>query len=235
MCGLLGGGGYAQYAALPAGQCLPVPTGLSFTQAAALPETVFTVYHNVLTLGRLQPGERLLVHGGSSGIGTTAIQLAAACGAAVAVTVGSDEKGQACLQLGAEAYANYRTTDFETLGRFDVVLDMIGGEYFPKNIRVLNPGGRLVCINAMQGPKVELNLLTLMQQRLTLTGSTLRSREAAFKAELAAAVEAHVWPLLADGRLRPLLDSTFPLHDAAGAHRRLESSRHIGKIVLTVP
>ena len=238
VCALLPAGGYAEYAAVDARHCLPVPAGWSSAEAAGLPETVFTVWHNVFQRGALRPGERLLVHGGSSGIGITAIQLAHALGSEVAVTAGSAAKCQACRELGAAWAINYKTEDFEAVlaaaGGVDVVLDMVGGDYTPKNLRLLRDDGRLVFINAMRGPRAEFNALDLMQRRLTLTGSTLRPRSADFKAALAAEVERHVWPLLAAGQFRPVIDRTFPLAEAAAAHRLLESSEHIGKIILTV-
>ena len=238
VCALLPAGGYAEYAAVDARHCLPVPAGWSSAEAAGLPETVFTVWHNVFQRGALRPGERLLVHGGSSGIGITAIQLAHALGSEVAVTAGSAAKCQACRELGAAWAINYKTEDFEAVlaaaGGVDVVLDMVGGDYTPKNLRLLRDDGRLVFVNAMRGPRAEFNALDLMQRRLTLTGSTLRPRSADFKAALAAEVERHVWPLLAAGQFRPVLDRTFPLAEAAAAHRLLESSEHIGKIILTV-
>ncbi|RYU83234.1 NAD(P)H-quinone oxidoreductase [Hymenobacter persicinus] len=237
VCALLTDGGYAEYAAVDARHCLPVPAGWSMTEAASLPETAFTVWHNVFQRGQLRPGETLLVHGGSSGIGITAIQLARALGSRVLTTVGSAAKAQACEQLGAKPAINYKTTDFEAVGQaaggVDVILDMIGGDYTPKNLRLLRDDGRLVFINAMQGAKAEFNALDLMRRRLTITGSTLRPRSAEFKAELAAAVEQHMWPLLAAGKFKPVIYRTFPLAEAAAAHQLLESSEHIGKIVLT--
>ncbi|RYY08263.1 MAG: NAD(P)H-quinone oxidoreductase, partial [Cytophagaceae bacterium] len=230
-------GGYAEYAVVDARHCLPVPAGLSLVEAAALPETLFTVWHNVFQRGHLQPGETLLVHGGSSGIGTTAIQLARALGSRVATTAGDEAKCQACRDLGAEWAINYKTTDFEQALKevgIDVILDMIGGDYTPKNLRLLRDDGRLVFINAMQGAKAEFDAMQVMSRRLTITGSTLRPRSAEFKATLAAAVEQHVWPLIEAGQFRPVIDRTFPLAEAAAAHQRLESSAHIGKIVLTV-
>ncbi|AIZ64047.1 zinc-binding dehydrogenase [Hymenobacter sp. DG25B] len=237
VCALLAAGGYAEYAVVDARHCLPVPAGWSMTEAASLPETVFTVWHNVFQRGALQPGETLLVHGGSSGIGITAIQLAHALGSKVATTVGSAAKTQACQALGATWAINYKEADFEEVLRpegVDVVLDMIGGDYTPKNLRLLKDDGRLVFINAMHGGQLETNALDIMRRRLTITGSTLRPRSAEFKAALAAAVEKHVWPLLAAGKFRPVIYRTFPLAEAAAAHRLLESSEHIGKIVLEV-
>jgi NADPH2:quinone reductase len=237
VCALLAAGGYAEYAVVDARHCLPLPAGLSMVEAAALPETVFTVWHNVFERGHLQPGETLLVHGGSSGIGTTAIQLARALGSRVAVTAGDEAKCQACRELGAEWAINYKTDDFEQVLKevgVDVVLDMIGGDYIPKNLRLLKDDGRLVFINAMQGAAAEFNALHVMSRRLTITGSTLRPRSPEFKAALAAAVEQHVWPLVAAGKFRPIIDRTFPLAEAAAAQQRMESSAHIGKIVLEV-
>jgi NADPH2:quinone reductase len=237
VCALLAAGGYAEYAVVDARHCLPVPTGLSLVEAAALPETVFTVWHNVFQRGHLQPGETLLVHGGSSGIGTTAIQLARALGSRVAATAGDEAKCQACRDLGAERAINYKTDDFEQVLKeagIDVILDMIGGDYVPKNLRLLRDDGRLVFINAMQGAQAEFNAMQVMSRRLTITGSTLRPRSADFKAALAAAIEEHVWPLIEAKRFRPVIDQTFPLTEAAAAQQRMESSAHIGKIVLTM-
>ena len=235
VCALLGGGGYAEYALAPEGHCLRVPRGWDLTQAATLPETVFTVWHNVFERGHLRSGEHLLVHGGSSGIGVTAIQLAKALGAAVSVTAGSQEKCDACTGLGADHAINYRTEDFEEAlkaGGVDVILDMIGGDYIPKNLRLLKEEGRLVFINAMKGGKAEFNALDIMRRRLTVTGSTLRGREPAFKEALAEAVRQNVWPILEAGKFKPVIYKTFLLSEAAGAHELIESSSHIGKIVL---
>ena len=237
VCALLPAGGYAEYAVADARHCLPVPAGLSMTEAAALPETVFTVWHNVFQRGSLQPGETLLVHGGSSGIGTTAIQLAKALGSRVAITAGDEAKCAACRKLGADWAINYKTQDFEEALKaegVDVILDMIGGDYIAKNLRLLKDDGRLVFVNAMQGGKGEFNALEVMRRRLSITGSTLRPRSADFKATLAAAVEEHVWPLIAAGKFRPVIYKTFPLAEAAAAHELMESSAHIGKIVLEV-
>ena len=237
VCALLPAGGYAEYVAADARHCLPVPPGLSLFEAAALPETVFTVWHNVFQRGALRPGEALLVHGGSSGIGTTAIQLARALGSRVFVTAGTEGKCAACRQLGADRAINYQTEDFEEVLRgegVDVVLDMVGGAYIAKNLRLLNDDGRLVFVNAMQGGQGEFNALEVMRRRLSITGSTLRPRSAEFKAALAAEVEKHVWPLIAAGKLRPIIHQTFPLAEAAAAHELMESSTHIGKIVLMV-
>jgi NADPH2:quinone reductase len=239
VCALVAGGGYAEYCVAPAPQCLPVPRGLDLVSAAAIPETFFTVWHNVFERGRLEPNESLLVHGGSSGIGTTAIQLARARGARVFATAGSDEKCRACERLGAERAINYNDADFVTAVReltggrgVDVVLDMVGGDYFLRNIEALAVEGRLVEIATLKGVKAELNIQTIMHRRLTITGSTLRARPVADKAAIAAAVRRHVWPLLESGSVKPIVYATFPLHDASEAHCVLESSVHIGKLVL---
>ena len=242
VCALVSGGGYAEYCAAPAPLCLPVPAGLDSVEAAALPETFFTVWTNVYDRARLAEGESLLVHGGSSGIGTTAIQLAKAFGAAVYVTAGSKSKCDACLALGADAAINYRDEDFvERVGALtggrgvDVVLDMIAGDYLARNLKCLAVEGRLVIIAVQHGPKVEqLNVLPVMLRRLTVTGSTLRPRSVEQKAAIAHALHAKVWPLLAAGAVRPVVHARFPLADAAGAHRLMESSEHVGKIVLEV-
>ena len=237
VCALLPAGGYAEYAVADARHCLPIPTGLSMVEAAALPETVFTVWHNVFQRGGLQPSETLLVHGGSSGIGTTAIQLAKALGSRVAITAGDEVKCEACRKLGADWAINYKTQDFEEALKaegIDVILDMVGGEYIPKNLRLLKDDGRLVFVNAMHGGKGEFNALEVMRRRLSITGSTLRPRSADFKAALAAAVEQHVWPLITSSNFRPVIYKTFPLAEAAAAHELMESSAHIGKIVLEV-
>ena len=235
VCALLAGGGYAEFAAAEAGHCLPVPRGWSFTDAAALPEALFTVWTNVFQRGRLQPGERLLVHGGSSGVGMAAIQLARVFGAKTWATAGSEEKCRACETAGVERGINYQREDFEGALKpegVDVILDMVGGGYTEKNLRLLRPEGRLVFINAMHGGQAEFRVQDVMARRLTITGSTLRSRESAFKTALAAEVEKHVWPVLAAGKFRANVFQVFPLAEAAAAHRLLESSRHIGKIVL---
>ncbi len=238
VCGLLPGGGYAEYVATPAAHCLPVPDGMGMKQAACLPETFFTVWSNVFMRGGLQAGERFLVHGGSSGIGTTAIQLANAFGARVFTTAGSDEKCQVCLDLGAERAINYRDDDFVAVvkgeGGANLILDMVGGDYIGRNIRALADDGRLVQIAFLQGPKVELNFAQLMMRRLSVTGSTLRPQSDLAKARIAQELREAVWPLLASGRVAPVMDSTFDLADAAAAHRRIESADHIGKIVLRV-
>ncbi|MGY2132435.1 NAD(P)H-quinone oxidoreductase [Hymenobacter sp. HD11105] len=238
VCALITVGGYAEYVAADARHCLSMPAGWSFVEAASLPETVFTVWHNVFQRGQLQAGETLLVHGGSSGIGITAIQLAHALGSRVFATAGSEEKRQACLSLGADRCINYKTDDFEAElqaeGGVDVVLDMVGGDYTAKNLRLLRDDGRLVFINAMQGAKAEFNALEIMRRRLTITGSTLRPRSAEFKAALAAEVEKNVWPLLAGGHFKPVIYKVLSLEEAAAAHRLMESSEHIGKIMLRV-
>jgi putative PIG3 family NAD(P)H quinone oxidoreductase len=238
VCGLLPGGGYAEYVATPAAHCLPIPAGLDLKQAACLPETCFTVWSNVVTRGGLKAGERFLVHGGSSGIGTTAIQLATALGARVFTTAGSDEKCQACLELGAERAINYRDEDFVAVlkaeGGANLILDMVGGDYIPRNIKTLANDGRLVQIAFLSGPKVELNFAQIMTRRLTVTGSTLRPQSDQAKAEIAQDLREAVWPLIEAGKLAPVMDSEFPLEEAAAAHARMESSGHIGKIVLKV-
>jgi len=239
VCALLPGGGYAEYAACNAAHALPIPEGLTLREAACLPETCFTVWSNIVMRGKLKAGERFLVHGGSSGIGTTAVQIAAALGARVFATAGNDEKCRAVQALGAEACFNYKTTDFleesKTLGGFDLILDMVGGPYLPRNIRALAEDGRLVQIAFLQGPKVELNFAEIMMRRLTLTGSTLRPQSDAAKATIAQAVETHVWPLIAQGKFRVVIDSEYPLTEAPAAHWRMESSGHIGKIVMKLP
>lgn len=238
VCALLPGGGYAEYVATPAAHCLPVPKGMGMKEAACLPETFFTVWSNVFMRGGLKAGERFLVHGGSSGIGTTAIQLANAFGARVFVTAGTDAKCNACVELGAEAAINYRDTDFVDVlkaeGGADLILDMVGGEYIPRNINALAEDGRLVQIAFLQGPKVELNFATLMTRRLTMTGSTLRPQSDLAKARIGQELREAVWPLLDAGRVAPVMDSEYELEDAGNAHARMESSGHIGKIVLRV-
>ncbi|WP_323844857.1 NAD(P)H-quinone oxidoreductase [Microbulbifer magnicolonia] len=241
VCALTNGGGYAEYVAVPASQCLPVPDGLSLIEAAALPETLFTVWSNVFDRAQLRPGEVLLVHGGSSGIGTTAIQLAHNFGARVFATAGSAEKCAACEKLGAERAINYRAEDFvevvlkATDGHgADVILDMVGGDYIDRNIQVAAKDGRIVNIAYLQGANVQVNMLPVMLKRLTLTGSTLRPQPAAVKAAIAHALESKVWPLIVAGKIRPQIAATFPLENVADAHRLMESSGHIGKIVLTL-
>ena len=238
VCALLPGGGYAEYVATPAAHCLPVPKGLSLKEAACLPETFFTVWSNVFTRGGLKAGERFLIHGGSSGIGTTAIQLANAFGARVFVTAGSDDKCAACVALGAEKAINYKDEDFVAVmkgeGGADLILDMVGGDYIPRNIKTLANDGRLVQIAFLQGAVTELNFALMMMKRLTITGSTLRPQSDLAKARIAQDLREQVWPLIEVGKVAPVMDSTFELADAMGAHTRMESSGHIGKIVLTV-
>jgi NADPH2:quinone reductase len=235
VCALLREGAYAEYAAVDARHCLPVPAGWSLEEAASLPETTFTVWANVFQAAALQPGETVLVHGGSSGIGLTLIQVATALGHRVLATAGSASKCQACERLGAARCINYKEEDFEQAfkgEKIDVILDMVGGDYTAKNLRLLAPDGRLQYLNAMQGAKVEVNLLDIMTKRLRLSGSMLRPRSADFKAELAAEVEKYVWPLAAGGQLEPVIYRTFPLAEAAQAQQLMASSEHIGKILL---
>jgi NADPH:quinone reductase len=241
VCALVPGGGYAEYCVAHQDNALPVPGDLTMIEAGAVPETFFTVWTNVFDRGRLGKGEWLLVHGGSSGIGTTAIQLAKAFGARVIATAGTDEKCKDCLDLGAEAAVNYRTTDFVAVAKtvtdghgVDVILDMVGGDYFARNIEAAALHGRIVQIATQKGAKVELDLRHVMQKRLTVTGSTLRPRSVAEKAEIAQAIEAKVWPLLANRTVVPLIYATFPLVKANEAHAMLESSAHTGKIVLVM-
>ncbi|MCC0029619.1 MAG: NAD(P)H-quinone oxidoreductase [Brucellaceae bacterium] len=241
VCALTPGGGYAEYCLTPADHALPIPTGFSLAEAAALPETFFTVWHNVFQRGGLKAGETLLVHGGTSGIGTTAIQLAKAFGATVFATAGSAEKCEACLKLGADHAINYREADFveqtkkltEGAG-IDLILDMVGGEYVSRNYAAAAMDGRIVQIAFLGGAKTEADFTLLMVKRLTHTGSTLRARSDDFKAALAAELEKQVWPLLNERRVAPVMDAIFPLHDAWRAHERMERGEHIGKIVLDV-
>ena len=241
VCALLPGGGYAEYVTTPADHALPVPKGLDMVQAAALCETFFTVYSNVFMRGDLHAGEVFLVHGGSSGIGTTAIQLAAKAGARVFATAGSAEKCAKCVELGAERAINYREEDFvevmqtETAGGgIDVILDMVGRNYIPRNVKALAIGGRLVQIAFLCGATAELNFAQVMVKRLTVTGSTLRPQSNVAKAAIARSLETKIWPMLADGTIAPVMDSTFPLAEAAMAHAKMETSKHIGKIVLVI-
>ncbi|MEQ1728612.1 MAG: NAD(P)H-quinone oxidoreductase [Vicinamibacterales bacterium] len=241
VCALVAGGGYAEYCVAPAPQCLPIPAGLDFAQAAALPEVMFTVWTNVFERGQLKAGESVLIHGGSSGIGTAAIQLARARGARVLATAGSDEKCRACEALGAERCINYRDQDFVTEVKaltadhgVDVVLDMVGGEYLQRNIDVLGMDGRLVQIAQLGGYRSTISTIPVLQRRLTITGSTLRARSVEEKGRIASAVREHVWPLLESGAVRVVIHATFPLAQAAEAHRVMESSQHIGKLVLLV-
>jgi len=239
VCALVAGGGYAQYCVAPVGQCLPVPKGWSDTDAAGLPETFFTVWSNVFDRGRLQAGETLLIQGGSSGIGVTAIQMAKAMGATVIVTVGNDEKCKACLALGADHAINYKTQDFEAeVARItnkrgvDVVLDMVAGAYVAKEVNCLAEDGRLVFIAVQGGVKAEFNAGLVLRKRLTITGSTLRIRPVAFKAAIAQSLQRHIWPLLESGTIKPVLHAAYPAAQAAQAHAEMEASQHIGKIVL---
>lgn len=238
VCALLPGGGYAEYVATPAAHCLPVPAGMDLKQAACLSETFFTVWSNVFQRGGLKAGERFLIHGGSSGIGTTAIQLACAFGARVFVTVGSATKARACTDLGADRAIIYSEEDFVEImreeGGADLILDMVGGLYIPRNFRALADDGRLVQIAFLQGPKVEINFSDLMRRRLTMTGSTLRPQSDQAKAAIAEDLLAKVWPLLDAGKIAPVMDSEYALEDAAAAHARMEASGHIGKIVLKI-
>jgi NADPH2:quinone reductase len=241
VCALVHGGGYAEYCVAPEVQALPIPRGLTPVQAASLPETFFTVWSNVYDRGRLAPGETLLVQGGTSGIGVSAIQMAAAMGNRVFATAGSDEKCAACVRLGADKAFNYKTNDWAievlaaTGGKgVDVILDMVGGDYVPRELKCLAEEGRLVFIAYLRGPKTELNIDTVMRRRLTLTGSTLRPRPVEFKGAIALKLREKIWPLIEAGRIKPEIYKTFPLEQAAEAHRLMESSQHIGKIVLTL-
>ena len=240
VCALVAGGGYAQLCVAPVGQCLPVPKGLSDVEAASLPETFFTVWSNVFDRGRLQAGETLLVQGGTSGIGVTAIQMAKAMGAKVIATAGSDDKCKACTDLGADHAINYRTQDFAEKAKeftggkgVDVVLDMVAGSYVAREVECLAEDGRIVIIAIHGGTKAEANAGLVLRKRLTITGSTLRPRPVAFKAAIAQALKANVWPLIENGRIKPIIHSTFPAADAAKAHALMESNQHVGKIVLT--
>ncbi len=241
VCGLVTGGGYAEYCTIPEGQCLPIPQVSSLIEAASLPETFFTVWSNLFDRAKLKPGETLLVHGGTSGIGVTAIQMAKAMGCEVYTTAGSYEKCKFCIQLGATKAINYKTENFRevikeaTYGKgVDVILDMVGGDYTPDNIKLLAMDGRLVVISALKGKEgtVDFNLIT--HKRLTITGSALRARDTAFKTDIAQNLEKTIWPLLASGQIKPVIYKTFPFEQATDAHRLMESSEHIGKIVLTV-
>ncbi|WP_411726143.1 NAD(P)H-quinone oxidoreductase [Methyloglobulus sp.] len=241
VCALVTGGGYAEYCLASASLCLPIPENLSYAEAAGIPETFFTVWSNMFDRGHLQQGETLLVHGGSSGIGTTAIQLAKAFGANIIVTAGSSAKCQFCRDLGADAAINYHEQDFVseinqiTQGAgVNVILDMIGGDYFPRNLQCLAVEGRLVQIAVQKSPKSDINLLPVMLKRLTLTGSTLRARDDTFKSDIASKLLKNVWPLFASGRIKPIIHSTFALSDAVKAHGLMESSQHTGKIILMV-
>ncbi len=239
VCALVAGGGYAEFVTAPALQCLPIPEGLDMVEAAALPETFFTVWSNVFERAGLKEGEVFLVHGGSSGIGTTAIQVAARLGARVITTAGSEEKCRVCVELGAERAVNYKQEDFvEAAKEFtegkgvDVILDMVGGDYLPRNIKALAPDGRHVSIAFLGGAKAEINFMPVMLKRLTLTGSTLRPQTVERKGEIAQALRERIWPLIAAGEIKPVIHASFPLAEAAEAHALMESSRHIGKIML---
>lgn len=238
VCALVSGGAYAEVCPVPAGQCLPVSDNITSAEAASLPETFFTVWSNVFDRAKLQPGETLLVHGGSSGIGVAAIQIATSLGSKVYVTAGSDEKCRFCEDTGAAEAINYKTDDFETAintitgGKgVNVILDMIGGDYTPKNLRSLAEDGRLVMINTMNGKDVQADLSVIMRKRLTITGSTLRARNTTFKAAIAKALEQHVWPLIAKGEIKPAIYRVFKASEASAAHRLIESSEHMGKII----
>lgn len=240
VCALLSGGGYAEYVAVNAGQCLPVPHGFDFVQAASLPETIFTVWHNVFQRGQLKDNEHFLVHGGSSGIGITAIQLAKAFGAKVFATAGTDEKCAECVSIGADRCINYKNEDFEYELKkegIDVILDMIGGDYISKNVRLLREDGRLIFINTMKGSKQkpgdELDFSLVMKKRLTISGSMLRSRNPDFKQKLTEDICRNVWPILEAGKFKPVIFAKFPMCEASLAHQLMESSEHTGKIILT--
>ena len=239
VCALVAGGGYAEFVTAPALQCLPIPEGLDMVEAAALPETFFTVWSNVFERAGLKEGETFLVHGGSSGIGTTAIQIAARLGARVITTAGSEEKCRVCVELGAERAVNYKEEDFVEAAKtftegkgVDVILDMVGGDYLPRNIKALAPDGRHVSIAFLSGSKAEINFMPVMLKRLTLTGSTLRPQTVERKGEIAQALRERIWPLIAAGEIKPVIHASFPLAEAAEAHELMESSRHIGKIML---
>ena len=238
VCALLIGGGYAEYCAVPAVQCLPIPAGVSLIDAAGLPEVAMTVWSNVFEIGRLAPGETILVHGGASGIGTHTIQLAHRLGARVLATAGTDAKCRRCEQLGAVTAFNYKTQDFvaeaRRLGAVDVILDMVGGDYIRRGLELLAPGGRLVMLALKQGARLELDCGLIQSKNLYLTGSRLRPRPIAEKGRLVSAVRKAVWPLIDSGDVKPIVDSTFPLRAAADAHRRMESGEHVGKVMLAV-
>jgi len=241
ICALVAGGGYAEYVTAPAPQVMSIPIGLSIIEAAALPETFMTVWTNVFERGRLQPGETLMVHGASSGIGTTAIQLAHQLGSNVIATAGSDKKCQVCLDLGADRAVNYRDEDFVAVAKefndgkgVDVILDMVGGDYIQRNIKSCAPDGRIVNIAYLRGPKAEINFMTVMLKRLTLTGSTLRPQSIARKGEIAASLMERVWPLIEDAKVKPVIHTVLPLEKAAAAHALMETNAHIGKIMLSI-
>lgn len=241
VCALVAGGGYAEYCIAPVAQCLPIPKGLNWTEAAALPETFFTVWRNIFVIGRLKKGESILIHGGASGIGTTAIQMARNLGAKVFVTTGSEKKNSACKKLGAHVAINYKQQDFvaEIMkatkdAGVDIILDMVGGDYIPRNLKALKPGGRHVSIAAPHGRKVELDLSLVMMKQLTLTGSTLRAQPVAAKAAIAKDLGKKIWPLIARKKIAPVIDRTFPLAESQAAHEYLDSGAHIGKVVLVI-
>ena len=241
VCALINGGGYAQYSLADADLCLPIPNGLTPIQAAGIPETFFTVWSNLFDRAKLRAKETLLIHGGTSGIGTTAIQIAKVFGCRVYTTAGNEQKCQFCLDLGADAAINYQQQDFvDEINKLtqnqgvDVILDIIGGDYFPRNLQCMADDARLVQIAIQHGPKTEMNLLSVMRKRLTITGSTLRTRSVAFKADIAGKLHKKVWPLLETGRIKPVICRTFPLREASKAHELMESSQHLGKIILTV-
>lgn len=241
VCALVNGGGYAEFCVADEGCCLPIPAPLNFIQAAALPETFFTVWHNVYMRGQLKPNESLLVHGGGSGIGTTAIQLAKALANPIFVTASSQEKCQKCLALGADAAINYQETDFVTTIEIltagkgvNAILDMIGGDYFPRNLKCLANDGRLLQIAIQHGATTEINLWRIMSKQLQITGSTLRQKDTAFKSEIAKQLQQRVWPLIANGQISPVIDSVFPLAEAQKAHQRMGNNQHFGKIILEV-
>lgn len=237
VCALVAGGGYAEFVNVHSGHCIEIPDWLSFEEAAVFPETLFTVFSNVFERGKLQSGQRLLVHGGGSGIGVMAIQLAKSIGANVVVTVGSDEKGEKCLALGAEEYINYKENNFEEVlknKKVDVILDMIGGDYFPKNINCLNEDGHLVYINAMQDRMASLDILKVMVKRLTITGSTLRARDIHFKESLRNKIVSQIWQFIEDKSVRSVISHTFDWKDIQKAHQVMESNQHFGKIVAVV-
>ncbi|WP_143961725.1 NAD(P)H-quinone oxidoreductase [Litoribacter populi] len=238
ICALISGGGYAEYVCAPWKQCLPVPAGATLEEAASLPETFFTVWNNVFDIGKFTSGETVLIHGGSSGIGVTAIQIVKAMGGKVVVTAGTDEKCQACIDLGADLAINYKTQDFEqevknsgSIEGVDIVLDMIGGEYTPKNIALMNPFGRIVMINAMKGKDANVDLIQIMKKRLVLTGSTLRPQTIEYKGKIADKLREKIWPFFHE-KIKPVIFKTFPLAEASAAHELLESSNHIGKLLL---
>ena len=234
VCALVNGGGYSEYCWAKAPLCLPIPNGLSLIEAASLPETFFTVWHNVFERAKLQKGETFLVHGGSSGIGVAAIQMAKAWGAHVIATVGSPEKCKACLELGADQAINYKSEDFVSLVKADVILDMVGGNYIAKNIKCLKPDGRLVSIAFLEGSKAEIDFMPIMLKRLTLTGSTLRPQSLAEKTRMSQAIKEHFWPLLENKNIRPVIFKVFPLDKVQEAHILMQTNQHIGKIILEI-